>query len=237
MVVIGALWYDPIMTELFIAILCFILTHAIPAHKPLRAQLVRAMGQKMYIALYSMMSTAVLIWLGFAYVAAPYVEVWNLGEGARWLPLLVMPFACILLVGGLAQPNPLSLSFADAARFDAERPGIVAISRHPVIWAIGLWAASHMVPNGDAAALMMFSLLLLSGLMGPISLDAKRRARLGEEHWQRLAARTSNVPLLAVFSGKSPPRGLGIVPLAGGLGLYVMLIFLHEWVIGVSPLP
>ncbi len=225
------------MTELAAAILCFILTHAIPAFKPLRAQLVRAMGEKMYIVLYSMMSAAVLIWLGFAYAEAPYVEIWQQGAWARWLPLWVMPFACILLVGGLVQPNPLSLSFGDADKFDPERPGVVALTRHPVIWAIGLWAISHMPANGDLAALMMFSLLLLLGLSGPKSLDAKRRAGLGEDRWLGLAAVTSNIPLLAWISGKIRPRGLGVVPLAGGLGLYTLLIFLHEWAIGVSPLP
>ena len=225
------------MTELFTAIACFILTHAIPAFKPLRAQLVRALGLKMYIALYSMMSVAVLIWLGYAFARAPYVEIWSLGEWARWLPVLIMPFACILFVGGLMQPNPLSLSFADDNKFDPDRPGIVAISRHPVIWAIGLWAISHMPVNGDLAALMMFSLLLLLGLTGPKSLDVKRRSRLGDDDWTALVAPTSNVPLVALFAGRNRLRGLGILPLAGGLGLFTLLIVLHEWVVGVSPLP
>jgi len=225
------------MTELFVAILCFILTHAIPALKPLRAQLVRAMGEKMYMVMYSMMSVAVLVWLGFAYAGAPYVEVWTVGPWARWVPVLAMPFACILLVGGLVQPNPLSLSFADPAKFDPERPGLVAITRHPVVWAIGLWAISHIPVNGDLAALVMFSLLLLLGLAGPKSLDAKRRGRLGDERWRKLAAPTSNIPLLAWVSGSIRLRGVGILPLAGGLGLFTMLVFLHEVVIGVSPLP
>jgi len=225
------------MTELFVAILCFILTHTIPALKPLRAQLVRAMGEKMYMTMYSLMSVAVLVWLGFAYAGAPYVEVWALGPWARWGPVLVMPFACVLLVGGLVQPNPLSLSFAKPAKFDPERPGLVAITRHPVVWAIGLWAISHMPVNGDFAALMMFSLLLLLGVAGAKSLDTKRRARLGEERWRKLAAPTSNLPLLAWVSGSIQLRGVGILPLAGGLGLFTILVFLHEAVIGVSPLP
>ncbi len=225
------------MTELAAAILCFILTHAVPALKPLRTALIRGLGKRAYMALYSTVSVAVLIWLGLAYARAPYVEVWDLGSRVRWLPLLVMPFACILLVGGLVQPNPMSLSFANAAKFDPERPGIVAITRHPVIWAIGLWALSHMPVNGDVAALMIFSLLLLLGLAGQKSLDGKRRARLGEQRWLDLAATTSSIPLLAWFSGRTAPRGLGMVPLAGGLGLYTLLILLHESVIGVSPLP
>ncbi|HER27130.1 MAG TPA: NnrU family protein [Rhodospirillales bacterium] len=225
------------MTGLVAAIVCFILTHAIPAYKPLRAQLIRALGKAMYLTLYSLMSVAVVIWLAVAYSGAPYVEIWQFGPWARWLPLLVMPFACILLVGGLAQPNPLSLSLADASKFDPDSPGIVAITRHPVIWAIGLWAISHLPVNGDGAALMMFSLLLLLGLTGPKSLDGKRRARLGDDVWISLSATTSNVPLLAWFKGKARLRGIGFVPLAGGLGLYTLLILLHERVIGLSPLP
>ncbi len=212
------------MTDLFSAIAAFVLSHAIAAVKPLRAHLIRALGFKMYICLYSAMSVGILVWLGFAYGEAPYVEVWEFRDWTRWVTLAVMPFACMLLTAGLFSPNPLSLSLVSADDFDPARPGIVGLTRHPVIWAIALWAAAHVPPNGDLASLLMFSLLLLAGLTGPKSLDAKRRQSLGEDRWARLAA------------GGKGVRGLKIWTLAAGLGLYAALIYLHEWVIGVSPL-
>ena len=97
--------------------------------------------------------------------------------------------------------------------------------RHPVIWSIGLWAAAHMAPNGDVASLAMFSLLLLAGLTGPKSLDAKRKAKLGEDEWTRLASPRRT---LLGINGKA---------LIAGFVLYTVLFQAHLWVIGVAPLP
>ncbi|MBL6933664.1 MAG: NnrU family protein [Rhodospirillales bacterium] len=213
------------MTELFCAIAAFILSHAIPAIKSLRAALIRALGFKMYVTLYSMMSVGVLVWLGFAFANAPYVEVWEFREWTRWVTIVLMVPSCVLLMVGLFSPNPLSLSLKSADTFDASRPGIVGIIRHPVIWAIGLWALAHMPPNGDVAALSLFSLLLLAGLSGPKSLDSKRRSKLGDENW------------IALAQGKKSLRGLKIWPLISGLALYATLFHIHEGIIGVAPLP
>lgn len=213
------------MSELFSAIAAFIISHAIPAVGPLRAYLIRAMGFAMYVTLYSMISLGVLVWLGFAYANAPYVEVWEFREWTRWLTLILMAPSCYLLVAGLFSPNPLSLSFVSAARYDPAHPGIVGLMRHPVIWAIGLWALAHMPPNGDLASLLMFLLLLLAGLTGPRSLDAKRRAKLGEQQWGALA------------QGQASLKGLKFLHLIGAFALYAILFLIHEWVIGVAPLP
>ncbi len=225
------------MTELFAAIAAFILSHAIPAVKPLRAYLIRAMGFKMYVTLYSLMSIGVLIWLGFAFAEAPYVEIWEFQEWTRWVTVILMVPSCLLLVVGLFSANPLSLSLMEAENFDPARPGIVGLTRHPVIWAVGLWALAHMAPNGDLASLSMFSLLLLAGLSGPKSLDVKRRAKQGDEKWQALAGKTSSLPLIALVQGRTSLKGLKIWPLVAGIVLYVALFHAHEWIIGVVPLP
>lgn len=213
------------MTELLSAIAAFILSHAIPAFAPLRAYLIRAMGLPMYMSLYSMISVGVLVWLGFAYANAPYVEVWAFQEWTRWLTLMLMVPSCYLLVVGLLSPNPLSLSLVSADTYDPARPGIVGIMRHPVIWAIGLWALAHLAPNGDLASLLMFSLLLLAGLAGPRSLDAKRRAKLGQQQWQDLTQANRTL------------KGLTVAPFIGGGVLYAAIIVAHEWLVGVAPLP
>ena len=213
------------MSELISAITAFIISHAIPAVPPLRAYLIRAMGFRLYVTLYSMISLAVLVWLGLAYANAPFVEVWEFRAWTRWLTVSLMAPACYLLVVGLFSANPLSLSLIPAERFDPARPGIVGLMRHPVIWSIGLWALAHMAPNGDLASLLMFSLLLLAGLTGPRSLDAKRRAKLGAQQWAALAQGPMNL------------KGLTLWPLAGAIALYAALYLAHEWVIGVPPLP
>jgi len=226
------------MTELVLAVCAFVLSHAIPALKPVRTSLVAAVGERTYLALYSLVTIAVIVWLGWAYADAPYVEVWAYRPWTAWVPVVVMPFACVLVVAGLSAPNPLSISFAQGD-FDPARPGIVAVTRHPLMWGLALWAVAHVVPNGDAASLVLFGLFAALSLAGPPSLDRKRRARLGEAEWDRLAAPTSNVPLVAMLSGRTHLH-LDDIAAAGivtGLGLYAASLVLHPAVIGVSLFP
>jgi len=226
------------MTELVLAVAVFIASHTIPAYRPLRDALVGLMGERVYMIVYSVISLAILVWLGVAYARAPFVEVWPLTRLAYWVPIAVMPFACIMLVAGITTPNPLSLTFARGS-FDPRHPGINSITRHPAIWALALWAAAHMVPNGDAASLILFGLLLVLSLAGPASLDHKRRAKLGEAEWQRLAGRTSNILFGAQATGRAPIdwAGIGLRPVLWGLILYAALLHGHGVVIGVSAIP
>jgi uncharacterized membrane protein len=226
------------MLELVIATAVFVVTHAVPAYRPLRGALVDRLGERLYVGLYSMVTVAVLVWMGFAYARAPYVEVWPMAAWTRWVPLAVMPFACVLLVAGLAAANPLSLG-SGAAGFDAGQPGIVSVTRHPVMWSLVLWAGAHVPPNGDAASLILFGLFFALGLAGPPSLDDKRRALLGTETWRRLAEPTSSIPFTAVFAGRSRLdwRGMGVAAPIVGMALYGSLLLGHEWLIGISSLP
>lgn len=226
------------MVELIAAVLVFLASHAVPAVKPVRRRLVAGLGERAYMALYSALSLAMIAWLGFAYAHAPYVEVWPFAPWTLWVPLLVMPFACLLLVGAVSAPNPLSIA-PRRRPFDPARPGIVSITRHPLMWAFVLWSGAHLVPNGDAASLILFGLLTALGLLGPLSLDAKRRAALGEAEWRRLARTTSNVPLAAVVAGRTglDLRGIGLARGLSAILLYAVLLFAHPWVVGVSPLP
>ncbi|MCW8835559.1 MAG: NnrU family protein [Rhodospirillales bacterium] len=216
------------MTEFFIAIAVFIASHVIVAFKPLRHALSDRIGEKTFLIFYGLFSTVVLVWLFTAYFDAPYVELWPFAEWARWVPILVMPVACILAVAGLSSPNPLSLG-AGSKGYDPERPGIVALTRHPVIWGLILWSGAHIIPNGDMASVILFGLLTGLGLYGPLSLDAKRRERLGAEEWRNMARQAK--------AARFCPGEVGWLRVAGGMILYLAFLFSHEWIIGVSPFP
>ncbi len=127
------------MTELFAAAAAFLVVHAIAAIRPLRARLTARLGETAYIVAFSAVSVALAGWLGLAFAAAPYVELWPYHPTLRWAPLLAMPVACMLIVAGLSSRNPFSLG-AGAAGYDPARPGIVAITRHPALWGLTLWA-------------------------------------------------------------------------------------------------
>lgn len=202
----------------------------------MRRKLTTVLGERLYLGLYSAVSLGALIWLGLAYAAAPYVEAWPPMPAMQWAPVIVMPFACILVVAGLTSRNPFSLG-AGSAGYDAARPGIVSLTRHPVLWGLALWALAHVPPNGDAALLVLFGLFAAAAIAGPPSLDAKRRARMGPDAWSDIAGPTSNVPLRAVLAGRARVdwAGVGAWRLVGGIVLYLLLYLAHAPVIGVAP--
>ena len=226
------------MLELILAVLVFLASHAIPAVRPVRAALTARFGERVYLILYSMVSLGVLVWLGGAYARAPYVEIWPFALWTRWVPVLVMPLACILLVAAVSSANPFSIEIGHRS-FDPERPGIVSVTRHPLIWAFALWAGAHLVPNGDVASALLFGLLLVLSLLGLASLDAKRRAQWGAEEWADRIRTTSSLPFAAVFTRRTrlDLAGIGFWRVAAGLVLYALLWLGHEWAIGVSPAP
>ena len=231
------------METLLITIAVFIAFHMVPAIGPIRRGLISVVGQVPYIVGYSMLSLGLLGWVGVAYAEADYVELWQQATWMRWVPLVLMYPACALLVGSLAHANPLSVEFrAGGLRgdpFNPEKPGIVSVTRHPLMWSFVLWAVAHMVPNGDVASLLMFGLFALLGLAGPKILDAKAKRKLGAEKWAELSGPTSNVPFIAILKGSIPADWGNVFcqPAIGGMILYAVLMGGHIFVIGASPLP
>ncbi len=75
-----------------------------------------------------------------------------------------MPLALFLLVGGVLIPNPSATGMTGVLdRLEPAR-GVLRITRHPVMWGVGLWAAVHLVANGDLASLLFFGGFLLTAL-------------------------------------------------------------------------
>src|SRR4029079_8168717 len=94
------------MGMLVTATLVFLLTHFIPS-TPLRPRLVAALGEGRYRGLYVLVACVTLGWMIRAYAHAPAQDL--LWPPLRHVPLLVMPFALILVVGGLVRMNPTAV--------------------------------------------------------------------------------------------------------------------------------
>lgn len=208
----------------------FLAAHAVPARPPVRRRLVGFLGESAYVALYSALSLLLLAWLFRATGEAPYVELWPATDWQGFIPRLLVPVAFAFGAVGLFTPNRLSLSVS-------RRPGdagaaILGVTRHPVLWALALWAAAHMVPNGDLAHVMLFGTLLALCLAGMALMDRRARRRLGQDEWRSLAARRPLVPFSRPASLSWPSRRdllLGFV----GLVLAGAALALHEVIIGV----
>ena len=154
------------------------------------------------------------------------------------MPLLVVPVALLLVVAGLSTPNPSTVGQNARLEQGGAVRGILRVTRNPFLWGVGLWALAHLVPNGDAASLVLFGTLAVLALGGSVLIDAKLARRLGPA-WDRYAAETSNVPFAAILAGRQRFvwAEIGWVRLAAALVLYAALLHGHRWLFGVSPLP
>ncbi|MGO9483881.1 MAG: NnrU family protein [Rhodomicrobium sp.] len=221
------------------ALVVFLASHSVPARPAVKRALRKRLGGRAYTVLYSIVSLAVFAWLIAAAGHAPRIELWSFAPWQLWAPNIVMPFACLLAAFGFAAPDPFSITGLNGAAFDPSRPGIAGITRHPILWAVTLWAAAHMVPNGDLAHVILFGLFASFGLAGMAMFDARKRREWGPELWAKRTAHTSLLPLAAVLAGRVSGAGLRaqVLPLIAALVLYLSLIFLHPHIVGVSPLP
>lgn len=183
------------MTQLAVATLAFLAAHFVSS-TPLRAALVRAMGEWPYRGLYSLVALATLVWMGVAYAAAPRELLW---PGLRWLPMLAMPVAFVLIVCGYYR-NPTAVNAEKLLKSEEPARGIIRVTRHPLMWAIMLWAAAHLIARGDAKSLVFFGGFLLLASLGTVLMDSRKKSNPG---WARFAAATSNIPFVAIAQGRN----------------------------------
>ncbi len=220
------------MLELLAAVAVFIVSHMIPMRPRFRQPLERKLGLPGFLLGYSLLSLVIIYWLAQAFASAPYIQLWPWTIEAAWLPVLLMPLACVLIVAGASSKNPFSLGLG-AEGYDPEHPGIVSVTRHPLMWGLIIWSGAHIPVNGDAAGLILFVLMLMLSLAGTVTLEKARSRTLDSQSWQRFYQGTVNLPFSAFKT--IDWSGIGWLRLVGGLLLYLLLLFSHQMVIGIAP--
>jgi len=183
--------------DMVIAFVLFLAPHGLPTRPAVRRRLVGALGEGGYLALYSLVSLLALGGLIVATGRAPYVELWAFAPWQLWVPNLAMPLA--LSFGGHAHQ-----------RFDPERPGIAGITRHPLLCALVLWSASHLLPNGDLAHVLLFGGFAVFAVLGMQIMDKRYKRALGNAEWERVARRTSLVPFATLAVAGWRPVGIDV---------------------------
>jgi uncharacterized membrane protein len=219
--------------SLVIAGLAFHGSHVLVSSTRLGGNLREQLGERGYLVLYSLVALATFAWFVVAYAQAPTLPLWGLARWMAFVPIVVMPVATIFLIAGYTVPNPTAVGMERAAAADDPAPGILRITRHPILWAIGLWAAAHLVPNGDVASAIFFGSLLLLALGGTLLIDRKKRLALGS-NWARLAQVTSNIPFVAILAGRTKLHlyEIGALRIVAGLLLYAVLFLAHPFITG-----
>jgi uncharacterized membrane protein len=223
------------MTELILAGVVLVATHLGISSTVLRVILVRAIGERGYLALYSVIALAAIVWLVSAYNRTPHYEyVWGPDPRLRIVALAVMPFAFMFMVGAFMVRNPTAVGQEGQVKTVGQGSGFVRITRHPFQWSVVLWAVVHIVANGDVASIVFFGSFGLLSLLGGFLIDAKKARSMGAD-WLPFAQATSNVPFAAIASGRNRLVWKELwLPALVGLVVYGAVHAGHRWVSGVS---
>jgi uncharacterized membrane protein len=222
---------------LIVAGLAFAGSHVLLSSTRLRGSLREQLGETGFLVIYSLVAIVTFAWFVAAFAAAPRTLLWPTTRWQSLVPVVLMPFAAVLLVAGYTTPNPTAVMMERRARADDPAPGILAVTRHPVMWAIGLWALAHLAANGTMRSAVFFGLFALLALGGTLLIDRKKRLALGS-NWGRLAQVSSNVPFVALLAGRARLRWreLGLLRIVAGLLLYVVLYRAHPLLTGLPVL-
>ncbi|MFO1047678.1 MAG: NnrU family protein [Geminicoccaceae bacterium] len=225
------------MLNLAIAALFLLGTHFGIASTLLRGQLIARVGEGFYRMLYSLLALSAFAWLVLAWRAAPFDPLWSTGVGLHHLVAALMPLPLLLAVCAVTAPNPTVVGQRPDPDASAPAAGIIRVTRHPLMWAIGIWALLHLAVNGDLASLLFFGALATLALAGTILID-QRRTRQNAPGWGVFLQATSNLPFAAILERRQrlAPGEIGLWRVALALALYVAVLWLHPVLFGVAPL-
>ncbi len=230
------------MTMLIAASATFVLIHLLVSGTRVRDALTGAIGEGPYMGLFSLAEVACLAWLiiafGPARASADNAPLWTITPLTRDIQMMIQLAAFMLVVPGILTPNPTSIRQEGVLdKSDAVR-GMLRITRHPFLWGVALWSAGHLLVNGSTADIVLFGGFFVLAVLGPPSIDAKRKRKLGER-WGAFAAQTSSVPFAAIFAGRQKLRlgEIGWWRIALAVVLWAVTLWGHQYAFGVRALP
>ena len=222
------------MNLLIVAALIWIGVHVGLAGTRLRDRVVARIGEGPFRAVFSLLSIVVIVFLVRAWSMSPTSLLWVTPNWVRWILVAATLPAFVLFVASVSRPNPTMVG-APAAMAQPPR-GMFRVTRHPMLWSFAIWAAVHVIGNGDTASIIFFGAFLVTALAGMPSIDAKL-ARRNPATWQALSAATSVLPFAAIVAGRNRfvLREIGWVTSAIGVIAWAALLWLHPFLFGVAP--
>ncbi len=182
------------MILLILGWLLFVAVHLLIAVRAGREKIENRWGRwglRAFVATGALIGLAMMVQ---GYAAAPFYPGWMPLAWGRELSAVLMPVASVLLVAAYLPSN------------------IKRLTAHPMLWAVVLWAGSHLLVRGDWASMVLF------GGLGLYALVAMGLA------WIRGVRRRT---------GPQPVWADGVA-VAGGLVLYAGLLIAHPVLFGVA---
>jgi uncharacterized membrane protein len=184
---------------MILGLVLFLGVHVLTTQRGLRARLIAAWGEGGYKSGYSVVSLlglALIVW-GFAdYRATGWIDVWYPPTALKHITVALMLPAVILVAASYI------------------RGRIYLTLKHPMLAGVKLWAAAHLLANGDLGSIILFGSFLAWAVFDRISL--KHRSDPG----------APPIPVGGV--------GNDLIAVAVGVVAYLALAFVfHPVVIGV----
>ena len=209
---------DHALTELAAASLTLIGTHFAMSH-PLRGPMERVFGPKGFQGVYSLVSLAAIVWIYFAFKAAPTGDLPGSGE-AGWIIASLMLIPGLVLYAGSFSGNPALPTPGAATQARAEPKGVFLVTRHPMMWSFAIWALSHIILLWSWRTMIVATTVGALALIGAHMQDRKKRVQLGEA-WDMWQSRTSYWPRWHKMFA------VGLLPWVIALMLWVLISWLH----------
>lgn len=216
---------DPLVS-LIAASIAFVGTHFAMSH-PLRAPMVRLLGDGGFMIAYSLVSAATMAWMYFAFVATPAgAPLWGGYGDDVWIAASIITLLALVLFAGSLIGNPaLPAPGAEKAALQAPS-GVFKVTRHPMMWGFGLWAFAHLIAAPTLRTVVVALAIGVLALVGARLQDRKKELLMGDA-WRQWEANTSYWPRLGrIFS-------VGIVPWIGGIAIWLGATWWHTMDAGV----
>ena len=180
------------MEILISGLVLFFGIHIVPSLQSVRGAMVAKLGENGYRGVFSLISVLGLGLIIWGKGQAGYIDAYDPPEWGRFVPLMVMLPALIAVVASHMKGH-IRLRLGDA-----------------MSWGVGLWAASHLMVNGDLASVLIFGAFLLYAIVD-IVFDNER-----------------------VEGASYTPRGSqDVIAIIVGVILFVALAYFHETLFGV----
>lgn len=213
------------LQSLILANVLFVGSHFAMSH-PLRRPMVGVLGEGGFLGIYSLVSLALIAWLGHAFgKAAPGPLFWDAGDPG-WVVASLLTIVALALLFGSLRGNPALPQVGSEVTSAARAEGVFAVTRHPMMWAFALWAIAHIIAWPSPRTLVTASAMGVLALVGAHLQDGKKRALMGEA-WSAWEARTSYWPRLAGFAR----IGLGLWLAA--IAVWLAATWLHVRMAGI----
>ncbi|MEN8722153.1 MAG: NnrU family protein [Alphaproteobacteria bacterium] len=178
------------MTMLIAGLIIFFAIHLLPI-TPLKEPLYNWKGENGYKGVISVISIIGFVLIVIGHTAGNENNLWTPPDYALTTAKVVMPFAFILFVASSLKSN------------------ISKLLPHPQLTAVLLWAAVHLIANGDTMSVMIFASF---GIYALVDMLATKKAKGATEKYS---------------------FGRDVAVVAIGLGLFVVAMMFHQYLSGM----